>query len=77
MSSRLDRLLKATEKKKPSKRVCADSTVLVEDVQRCISTFLRGLGSRDLWAAVVPGPDGSLDGSLFFVCFGPRSWDTQ
>ena len=44
------------------KRVCADSTVSVADVQTCITAHLRDRSTTDLWSIIVPGPD------------GPRTW---
>ena len=49
--------------RKPSnKRVCADSTVFVQDVQACVTRHLRDRSTTDLWSRIVPGPD------------GPRTW---
>ena len=61
MTTRLDRMMQIT--KKPSnKRVCADSTVSVQDVETCITRHLRDRSTTDLWSCIVPGPD------------GPRTW---
>ena len=61
MTTRLDRLMQVT--RKPSqKRVCADSTVSVSDVQSCITRHLRDRSTTDLGSCIVPGPD------------GPRTW---
>ena len=61
MATRLDRLMQVS--RKPSnQRVCADSTVSVSDVQRCLTGHLRDKSTTDLWSCIVPGPD------------GPRTW---
>ena len=61
MATRLDKLMQVG--RKPSnKRVCADSTVSVSDVQRCLTGHLRDKSTTDLWSCIVPGPD------------GPRTW---
>ena len=49
--------------KRPSnKRVCADSTVSVQDVETCITRRWRDRSAMDLWSGIVPGAD------------GPRTW---
>ena len=61
MTTRLDRMMQVA-RKPSSKRVCADSTVSVQDVQACITRHLRDRSAADLWSCIVPGPD------------GPRAW---
>ena len=62
MTTRLDRMMQITRKPSNKQRVCADSTVSVQDVQACITRHLRDRSTTDLWSCVVPGPD------------GPRTW---
>ena len=61
MTTRLDRMMQVA-RKLSNKRVCADSTVSVQDVQACIARHLRDRSTTDLWSCIVPGPD------------GPRTW---
>ena len=58
MTTRLDRMMQVA-RKPSSKRVCADSTVSVQDVQACVARHLRDRSTTD---RIVPGPD------------GPRTW---
>ena len=62
MTTRLDRMMQITRKPSNKQRVCADSTVSVQDVQACITRHLRDRSTTDLWSCIVPGPD------------GPRTW---
>ena len=61
MTTRLDRMTQVA-RKPSSKRVCADSTVSVQDAQACITRHWRDRSTTDLWSCIVPGPD------------GPRTW---
>ena len=62
MTTRLDRMMQVTRKPSNKQRVCADSTVSVQDVQACITRHLRNRSTTDLWSCIVSGPD------------GPRTW---